>query len=161
MWVRLPPWSLKKADWLLVIGYWSLVIEAIGTESKSPIANSQSSMTNRHPVPSSNGHDAWLTSRRRWFDSIRDHWPSSVARRPTTTGLSFNGRMPALQASDPGSIPGGSTFSARFQRRSRPDDCVRIQRRLRRFEPTGKGRSLVDPLCRNRAHGVVQKQLAQ
>ncbi len=28
-------------------------------------------------------------------------------------GLSFNGRMPALQASDPGSIPGGST--ARFQ----------------------------------------------
>lgn len=40
------------------------------------------------------------------------------------TGLSFNGRMPALQASDPGSIPGGSTevLDPVVQRRRRLSD---------------------------------------
>ena len=44
---------------------------------------------------------------------VRLHPGSLAAERCSAAfnnmGLSFNGRMPALQASDPGSIPGGST----------------------------------------------------
>jgi hypothetical protein len=32
-------------------------------------------------VPSSNGSDTWLTSRRRWFDSIRDYWSEGTPPR--------------------------------------------------------------------------------
>ena len=59
-------------------------------------------MTNHqlHSVPSSNGHDAWPTPRRRWFDSIRDHWLLSVARRQSTRRAcrSMEGCLPCKQA---------------------------------------------------------------
>ena len=31
-------------------------------------------------VPWSNGYDAWLTSRKRWFDSIRDYFSDAMPR---------------------------------------------------------------------------------
>src|SRR4029450_10816006 len=47
-------------------------------------------------VPWSSGDDAWLTSRERWFDSIRDH--STVCRCCGSTPPWYGGR--------PGSTPG-------------------------------------------------------
>jgi hypothetical protein len=77
LWVRVPRPPLRETS-----GSWSNRTTLV-PQSRDPGATPGDS-TGNNTVPWSNGHDAWPTSRKRWFNSVRDHFrPGTPTGRAT------------------------------------------------------------------------------
>lgn len=90
MWVRLPPRSVLHNR--LAIKMVKTRVHRVDEFQRKP----SEYVDKINTIPWSNGDDTCVTSRRRWFNSIRDHWKGLQAFRLHTsvvrTRIGFNSR---------------------------------------------------------------------